>query len=78
MDRPSPDDRLEAAAIAIRMIAAKAPDIAPYVEVVARRFSVDEKALRDAIGTRATELTYERIHGNAVPGRRHASARSAA
>lgn len=78
MDRPSPDDRLEAAAIAIKMIAARAQDVAPYLELVARRFAVDETALRDAIGTRATERTYERIHGNTVPGRRHASARSAA
>jgi hypothetical protein len=74
--RPSPDDRLEAAAIAIKMIAAKAQDVAPYLELVARRFAVDETSLRDAIGTRATERVYERIHGNTVP--QHASARTAA
>jgi hypothetical protein len=73
MQRPSPDDRLEAAAISIKMIAAKAPDIAPYIDVVAHRFAVEETALRAAIGTRATERTYERIHANAVPGSRPAS-----
>jgi hypothetical protein len=69
MSSPSSNERLEAAAIAIKMIAANAQDIAPYLDVVARRFAVEEFALRDAIGTRAITRTYERIHANAVPDR---------
>jgi hypothetical protein len=69
MERPSPDDRLEAAAISIKMIAANAPDITPYIDVVMERFAVEETALRAAVGARATERTYERIHANAMPGR---------
>jgi hypothetical protein len=59
-------DRLEAAAISLRMIAAKAPDSAAYVLMMAQRFAVDEGALREAVGSRATERAYDRIHSNAA------------
>jgi hypothetical protein len=82
MDLPrepiSADARLEAAAISIKMIAAKSHDIAPYIDIVARRFAVEQTALRDAIGTHAVERTYERIHANDLPESRRANARSAA
>lgn len=59
-------DRLEAAAIALKMIAAKTRDSTPYVPLMAERFAVDEAALRSALGSRATAQTYKRIHSNAA------------
>ena len=57
-------ERLEAAAISLKMIAAKDPDVTPFVSTMAQRFSVDERALRWAFGSRATQRTYDRIHSN--------------
>ena len=57
-------ERLEAAAISLKMIAARDADITPFVTTMAERFSVDERALRGAFGSSATQLTYDRIHSN--------------
>ena len=57
-------ERLEAAAISLKMMAARETDIAPFVATMAQRFSVDEHALRGAVGSSATQLTYDRIHSN--------------
>ena len=57
-------ERLEAAAISLKMIAARDSDIAPFVATMAERFSVDELALRGAFGSPATQRTYDRIHSN--------------
>jgi hypothetical protein len=57
-------ERLEAAAISLKMIAARDADISPFVATMAERFSVDERALRGAFGSPATQRTYDRIHSN--------------
>jgi hypothetical protein len=57
-------DRLEAAAISMKMIAVKAPGDAACFLMMAQRFAVDEAALREAVGSRATERAYDRIHSN--------------
>ena len=46
------------------MIAARDADITPFVATMAERFSVDERALRGAFGSPATQQTYDRIHSN--------------
>jgi hypothetical protein len=61
---PSVGDRLQAAAISMRMLAAKVPDSGAYLSTIAQRFAVDEPALRTAMGSQATDLVYERIHSN--------------
>lgn len=61
---PSLKERLEAAAISLKMIAARDADIAPFVATMADRFSVDERALRGAFRSHATQRTYDRIHSN--------------
>lgn len=60
-------ERLEAAAISLKMIAAKEPDGVPLVATMARRFGVDEQALRGVVRSDATQLTYDRIHSNHRP-----------
>ena len=68
--RPGPDtlaDRLEAAAISLKMIAAKDPGAAPFLATMALRFGVDERALSGALRSRATQRTYDRIHSNSRP-----------
>jgi len=60
-------ERLEAAAISLKMIAAKEPDGVPLVATMARRFGVEESALRGAVGSDATQLAYDRIHSNHRP-----------
>jgi len=57
-------ERLEAAAISLKMIAARDSDITPFVATMAERFSVDEGALRGAFGSGDTQRTYDRIHSN--------------
>jgi hypothetical protein len=57
-------DRLEAAAISMKMIAVKAPGDAGCFPMMAQRFAVGEAALRQAVGSRATEQAYDRIHSN--------------
>ena len=64
---PSRRERLEAAAISLKMIAAMEADTSPFVATLAHRFSVDEAALRGAARSRATQRTYDRIHSNAAP-----------
>ena len=57
-------ERLEAAAISIKMIAAKDPGAASVVAMMALRFGVDEQLLHSAARSRATQRTYDRIHSN--------------
>lgn len=66
-ERPSIGDRLEAAAISLKMIAATDADIAPFVSTLAHRFSVDETALRGAARSHTTQRAYDRIHSNVEP-----------
>jgi hypothetical protein len=56
--------RLEAAAISLKMIAARDTDITPYLATMAERFSLDERRLHRAVRSRATQRTYDRIHSN--------------
>ncbi len=60
-------ERLEAAAISIKMIAAKGPGAAPLVTMMALRFGVDEQVLHHAARSPATQRTYDRIHSNTQP-----------
>ena len=60
-------ERLEAAAISLKMMAANEPYGVPLVATMARRFGVDERALRGAVGSDSTQLTYDRIHSNHRP-----------
>jgi hypothetical protein len=60
-------ERLEAAAISLKMMAAKEPGGVPMVATMARRFGVDESALRGVFQSHATQLTYDRIHSNHWP-----------
>jgi hypothetical protein len=50
-ETPSLGARLEAAAISLKMIAARNSDITPYVATMAERFSLDEGRLRRAVRT---------------------------
>jgi len=50
-------ERLEAAAISLKMIAAKEPDGVPLVATMARRFGVEESALRGSRTTGSTRTT---------------------
>jgi hypothetical protein len=61
---PTLGERVLAAAISMRMLAANVPDSTPYLSTIARRFAIDEPALRRAIRSRATDQAYERIHSN--------------
>jgi hypothetical protein len=63
-ETPSLGARLEAAAISLKMIAARNSDIAPYVATMAERFSLDEGRLRRAVRSRSIQRTYDRIHSN--------------
>jgi hypothetical protein len=63
--RPEPATlgaRLEAAAISLKMMAAKEPTASPMLATMAQRFGVDERALRSEVSSRATQQTYDRIH----------------
>ena len=66
-DRASLGARLEAAAICLKMIAAQTTDIGTYMPTIAQRFTVDESDLRRAVGSAATQRTYDRIHSNVQP-----------
>lgn len=59
--------RLEAAAISLKMIAAKEPTAPPMLATMAQRFGVDERALRSEVSSSATQQTYDRIHSNIRP-----------
>ena len=59
--------RLEAAAISLKMIAAKEPAASHMLATMAQRFGVDERALRSEVSSRATQQTYDRIHSNVRP-----------
>jgi hypothetical protein len=65
--RPSLPDRLGAAAISLKMISAKQRRVAPWVTTIASRFDVDERDLRRALRSRATQETYDRILSNDRP-----------
>ena len=43
------------------------PHRVPFVAAMARRFGVDERALRTVVRSRATQLTYDRILSNGRP-----------
>jgi len=60
-------ERLEAAAISLKMIAAKDPGAASLVATMALRFGVDEHALRRVTQSPATQRSYDRIHSNTRP-----------
>lgn len=65
----SPDALLEAAAISLKMIAAKHASSPSTIATIARRFAVDEEVLRRVVRSRATQRTYDRIHSNVVQAR---------
>lgn len=60
-------DRLEAAAISLKMIAAQHRRMAPWFTTIAARFDVDERDLRGAVRNPATQQTYDRILSNDRP-----------
>jgi hypothetical protein len=66
-EQPSLGERLEAAAISLKMIAAKKRRVAPWFTTIASRFEVEEPALRRAFRSQATQQTYDRIHSNDRP-----------
>lgn len=55
-------ERLEAAAISLKMIAANNPDASSFIATLAVRFAVDEQALQHAAQSPALQQTYDRIH----------------
>ncbi|MDX6475862.1 MAG: hypothetical protein QOH95_1373, partial [Gaiellaceae bacterium] len=62
------DERLLAAAISLKMIAAtQLPDIEPLIAAMAHRFGVGEIELCAALDSPATQRAYDRIHSNTRP-----------
>ena len=60
-------ERLEAAAISMKTIAAKDPGAASFLATLAFRFGVDEQVLHCAAQSPATQRIYDRIHSNTQP-----------